>query len=234
MSQFAERPVYIYQPTDTLLPWLYSLLGAALFLYPLRVVTWAWLVLEHPEVVTNGPMMEPPAELMGPVLTVSCAGCLELVVWVAWYALFVVWTYRAAVNARALGAPGVQFSPRVCMVGVLPVVNLVMAPVVMSDLVLASEGRQVRGARVSPMVLAWWGCLSAALLVMLFGAFVTNPMMFDQTQLTYPFAAVQVLFGEAYLVLTLLLVRRVQAATTARLGAYHEAVYGRQPEPWEM
>jgi len=233
MSQFHQTPRYVHRPTDALLPWLNSLLGAAIGLYPLRVIVTAWVMREHPQLATMGPTSELPSHLMRPAMSVGCVTCIELIVWIAWYVLLLVWAYRTAVNVRALDRRATEFSPAVCVVGLLPIVNLVMSPVVMSDLVLAAEGRATRGMRVSKWALAWWSCLVTAALVGLGAGVVTNPALLGQAQLALPLAIVQAALGEAYLVLTLLLVRRVQRAMDGRVTAYHAAAYGRTPEPWE-
>ncbi len=98
-------------------------------------------------------------------VTQGCLDCIIVsgcLVFLCFLVLFLIWVYKSNVNARALGAEDMQFSPG-WAVGYLfiPLLNLVKFVQAVNEIYQASDpmdppGTSVRGKRWSVLVLIWW------------------------------------------------------------------------------
>ncbi|MHC4817668.1 MAG: DUF4328 domain-containing protein, partial [Planctomycetota bacterium] len=90
------------------------------------------------------------------IILVQAATLITLIV------LFCLWTPRANRNARALGATGMQFTPRWCVIWYLiPIMNLFKPYQAMKEIWLASTPADATPwqQRVASPLLGWWWAL---------------------------------------------------------------------------
>ncbi|MCC6679423.1 MAG: DUF4328 domain-containing protein [Phycisphaeraceae bacterium] len=232
---------FTYRPMPGLVTWLYSLIGTSIGLYALALVTKTLVIYFQPAIIQMQHMSMaeqmaqmqrfPPDQLLA-VMGMSCTSCADLAVRAAGYVLFLIWIYRVAVNARALGVSGLRFSPQTCVICMLPLINLVMAPLVLMELANAHDRS---GGRAGRLALGWWASMLGAVVMSMIIAVAINPQLSNRPDLLLPLSAGQLTFGVAHLIIALLLVRRIQQAQTAAAGNWQPANSdtGALREPWD-
>ncbi len=232
---------HAYRPMPGLVMWLYGLISVSIGLYAVALVTKTLVFQAQPVLleIQNLPlgqqmaqMQQLPPEKMMAVMGMSCTSCADLTLRLAGYVVFLVWIYRVAANARALGVQGLRLSPKICVLSMLPLINLVMAPLVLTELATAHSRH---GGSVLGLVLGWWVSMLGAVVMSMITAVAINPQLSNRLDLLLPLCAGQLTFGVAHLIIALLLVRRIQQAQIAAAGHWQPADSdaGAWREPWD-
>ncbi|MHC4974406.1 MAG: DUF4328 domain-containing protein [Planctomycetota bacterium] len=151
-----------YRPATKLVKWLTILLVAyAVICLLVAIAGWSEMQAadRRAELAQEGEEAWVDAYVTEPALTgEDILVLLQVGVFITLIVLFCLWIPRANRNARALGAAGMQFTPRWCVIWYLiPIMNLFRPYQAMKEIWLASNpaaGWQQRD--VSPLLPLWW------------------------------------------------------------------------------
>lgn len=190
-----EKPRY-WKPTATLARWLTGVLVAEAVLSVVCMFTDEALRFERMYRVfdtTDVTNTQFNTRLTDAMNGVPGAGWVQAASWATSIALvlWIVWSYRSAVNALALGRTGGRQSPGWVVAGwLIPFVNLVLPYQTVSDLWRSSAAEAERGdgwraARAEPRVIGWWIAYLAGLVGYVFLAVevVTGALAADDARI---------------------------------------------------
>ncbi|MCB1077836.1 MAG: DUF4328 domain-containing protein [Verrucomicrobiae bacterium] len=135
------------------------------------LITTISLVVNFVSRQSTGPGSTPPGELPIWVAVNASFSCAYLLLFAATVILFMMWTYRVAANAYALGAAWVRVSPG-WAVGwyFVPVASLFMPYLAMADISRASVSPEEGENGNTPVLIkAWWTFWIASNVISFFG-----------------------------------------------------------------
>ncbi|MDF1545566.1 MAG: DUF4328 domain-containing protein [bacterium] len=162
-----RQPEYVYRDISSLGFWL------QLFLVFDMVVTIATAAFSSAMLEMMGmsggsiPRFDVSPDMMGKFLAMSGVGVLSGLIGLVTIILFLVWCYRGSVNARALGASGMSFSPA-WAVGwwFIPLANLIMPYFVVKEFYKAGKSPDNWQSEECDMIVhVWFGCWAGSTLV---------------------------------------------------------------------
>ncbi|MFJ5924314.1 DUF4328 domain-containing protein [Kitasatospora sp. NPDC092948] len=128
------------------------------------VANWRAYELIHAYVNGTASVADLEAADNDALTAVSSSTLLMAVLWIATGGTFLVWLWRARINAESLGGRDMQRRTRIWVVGswIAPVVNLWYPYQIVSDIWQASAPRR---PAAGTLVKAWWACFVLAGLV---------------------------------------------------------------------